>query len=123
MSLNIRLLDSQTSAMRFNELGYDDWLLEQLIQVLEGRDKDGVEKILQGLIVFNGSTGSGKTASLYSSLRHLMSCNIELVSIEDPVEIDIPGLRQMEVVIEIGVESRPTSHRLLVAPEGKFLPP
>jgi type II secretory ATPase GspE/PulE/Tfp pilus assembly ATPase PilB-like protein len=50
-----------------------------------------------GLLVVTGPTGSGKTSTLYASLRHICSPEINIVTIEDPVEYEIPGATQIQV--------------------------
>ncbi len=55
-----------------------------------------------GLILVSGPTGSGKTTTLYACLRHLLGTSKMIVTLEDPVEIVIPGLRQIIVQQEQG---------------------
>ena len=58
-----------------------------------------------GLVLVTGPTGSGKTTTLYSMLTHLMACrkDLKLITVEDPVEYDIPGLTQVQTHGEIGL--------------------
>lgn len=51
----------------------------------------------QGLILVTGPTGSGKTVTLYSALRLLNKPEVNIVSIEDPVEIKLPGINQVNI--------------------------
>lgn len=57
----------------------------------------------QGLILVTGPTGSGKTVTLYSALGELNSPEINLCSVEDPVEIPLAGLNQTQVNIKAGL--------------------
>ncbi|MBN8548376.1 MAG: Flp pilus assembly complex ATPase component TadA, partial [Deltaproteobacteria bacterium] len=51
----------------------------------------------EGAILFAGPTGSGKTTTMYALLQNLVAQNLSVVSIEDPVEIQIPGVAQTSV--------------------------
>ncbi len=55
-----------------------------------------------GLVLVSGPTGSGKTTTLYACLRHLMGQSKVIVTLEDPVEVVIPGIRQIIVQHEHG---------------------
>ena len=56
----------------------------------------------QGLVLITGPTGSGKTVSLYSALHYLNKPEVNISSAEDPVEITIPGINQVQVKNKIG---------------------
>jgi len=56
-----------------------------------------------GLILVTGPTGSGKTTTLYSALNELNSPVFNIVTVEDPVEFQIPGINQVPVKKEIGL--------------------
>jgi type IV pilus assembly protein PilB len=56
-----------------------------------------VVKCRQGLFLITGPTGSGKTTSLYSILHELNSIELNIVTVEDPVELEIPGINQVEI--------------------------
>jgi general secretion pathway protein E len=56
-----------------------------------------------GITLVTGPTGSGKTTTLYAGLRHLMSPQVKFMSVEDPVEYEIPGVSQIQVKPEIGM--------------------
>ncbi len=67
---------------------------------LSGAGLDTVQKMLhgsEGLVLVTGPTGSGKTTTVYSMLKTYGSTNRNIVSIEDPVEFDVPFVRQMNV--------------------------
>ncbi|MBS0615181.1 MAG: type II secretion system ATPase GspE [Verrucomicrobia bacterium] len=66
----------------------------------------GVEKLLQmseGIILVTGPTGSGKTTTLYSALMELSSDEINIMTIEDPVEYKLPKMAQIGVQSKIGL--------------------
>ncbi len=50
-----------------------------------------------GLVLITGPTGSGKTSTLYAALTHINSTHKNIVSIEDPVEVQIPGVNQINI--------------------------
>ena len=65
-----------------------------------------VEKYLampQGLIIFTGPTGSGKTTSMYATLRRIDATDRNMVTLEDPVEYEMPGINQIQVDEKIGL--------------------
>ena len=84
----IRLLDHATRVMTMDKLGMPDRSLS-LFSDLISRP--------QGMILITGPTGSGKTTTLYAILQQLRSETDNIVSIEDPVEYKIPGIRQVQV--------------------------
>ena len=57
----------------------------------------------QGLILVTGPTGSGKTTSLYSMLTHRRSAEVNTVTIEDPIEYQLPGIAQVQVNVKAGL--------------------
>ena len=67
---------------------------------------DLIHKLLthtNGIILVTGPTGSGKSTSLYSFLRHLMGDERKIITVEDPVEYQISGITQIPVNTEIGL--------------------
>ncbi|MDQ1486473.1 MAG: hypothetical protein QOJ62_2166, partial [Actinomycetota bacterium] len=83
----IRLLASGTSVPAVAKLGLDT---QQLDAVLAGTLAP------QGLVLITGPTGSGKTHTLYSLLSHLATPDKNVVTLEDPVEIQLPGITQVQ---------------------------
>lgn len=57
----------------------------------------------QGLVLVTGPTGSGKTVTLYSALQTLNTVDINICSVEDPVEIPITGLNQTQIHSRAGL--------------------
>jgi type II secretory ATPase GspE/PulE/Tfp pilus assembly ATPase PilB-like protein len=57
----------------------------------------------QGMILVTGPTGSGKTSTLYAALNWLRAPTLNIVSLEDPVEVELPGLTQVQVSARHGV--------------------
>lgn len=81
---------------------------ERLIQLVGGTKED-IEKITKmvscpnGIILTSGPTGSGKTTTLYSVLKSLNSEDVNITTIEDPVEIKLEGINQSQVNAKAGI--------------------
>ncbi|MGD8170860.1 type IV-A pilus assembly ATPase PilB [Vibrio sp. TRT 21S02] len=89
----LRLLDSSAANLDINKLGYNDTQKQLYLNAL---------KKPQGMILMTGPTGSGKTVSLYTGLRILNTDEINISTAEDPVEINIRGINQVQVQPQIG---------------------
>lgn len=93
-SVVMRILDKTSMLKSLDQLGF-----------LE-RDKERWSKLLQysgGLVLVTGPTGSGKTTTLYASLMILNTPDRKLMTVEEPVEYQIPGINQTPVNAEIGL--------------------
>jgi type IV pilus assembly protein PilB len=94
---------------------------EQTLRVLDDLglfpdDRARIENYLsrpQGILIVTGPTGSGKSTLLYAALRHIQSVTKNIVTVEDPVEYQIPGLNQVQVD-EKGKKSFPTALRAIL---------
>ena len=64
---------------------------------------NSLSKKAYGLVLFSGPTGSGKSTSMYKLARQLASINKQVITVEDPVEKNIPGLIQMQVNEKAGI--------------------
>jgi type IV pilus assembly protein PilB len=90
----MRLLPKSNKAPTLSELGIRAGGLKALeTQILRPH----------GIILMTGPTGSGKTTSLYSILSKLSSGKVNIVTIEDPVEYQIPGVNQVQVNTQVGL--------------------
>ena len=91
----LRILDKNKLMLDLHELGLSTSQKELFIS-----------KILQphGLILVTGPTGSGKTATLYSALNHLNHSDKNISTVEDPVEIQLHGINQINIQPKIGLE-------------------
>jgi type IV pilus assembly protein PilB len=90
----IRLLTSGAAVPGLAELGFE---LDQLAAFQE------VLATPQGLILITGPTGSGKTNTLYSAIAHVRSPELNIVTLEDPVEVQLPGITQLGVNEKTGM--------------------
>ncbi|WP_342653692.1 type IV-A pilus assembly ATPase PilB [Pseudomonas sp. F3-2] len=84
----MRILDPTSAQMGIDALGYEP---EQKALYLEALSKP------QGMILVTGPTGSGKTVSLYTGLNILNTTDINISTAEDPVEINLEGINQVNV--------------------------
>lgn len=91
----IRVLDPSTGLKSFSQLGLEGKNLEMV--------KEGINKPF-GMILMTGPTGSGKTTTLYALLQTLNKENVNILSLEDPVEYFISGVNQSQVRPEIGYD-------------------
>src|SRR3989338_8750428 len=87
-TLVMRVLISEDFSLKLEELGFEKNQLNILISALE---------LPNGLILSTGPTGSGKTTTLYSALNHVKTPNINIITIENPIEYKIKGITQTQV--------------------------
>ena len=94
-SVVMRVLDRSSVPLDLNRLGLrqDD---------LRDRPRATSYKP-HGIVLVTGPTGSGKTTTLYSALVEINSINDKIITTEDPVEYDLPGIMQVQVSPDIGV--------------------
>jgi type IV pilus assembly protein PilB len=90
----LRILDSTQGVVSLERLG------------LWKEDHKRVEVLIRrrrGIIFVTGPTGSGKTTTLYAMMQKIRSVQINIVTVEDPVEYNMPGLNQIQVRPDIGL--------------------
>ena len=92
-SVVLRLLDKSALKLDLTQLGLDGWSLEQFQAAIRNP---------HGMILVTGPTGSGKTTTLYSALQTVNNSEIHILTLEDPVEYNIPRVNQVQVNEEIG---------------------
>jgi type IV pilus assembly protein PilB len=90
----LRVLDKSNLSASMEKLGIDSDTFRRLRAAVDAP---------HGLILVTGPTGSGKTTTLYSALNELNSPEFNIVTVEDPVEFQIPGINQVPVRKEIGL--------------------
>jgi type IV pilus assembly protein PilB len=86
--LVIRILDSAQAQLDLNQLGYEPQDLSRLTEAIRRP---------HGMVLVTGPTGSGKTQSLYACLNLLNTAEVNIASVEDPCEIQLPGINQVNV--------------------------
>jgi type II secretory ATPase GspE/PulE/Tfp pilus assembly ATPase PilB-like protein/ActR/RegA family two-component response regulator len=89
----IRVLDT-TGTSKLDDTGIDPRDIERVRDVLSNRD---------GIFVVTGPTGSGKTTTLYGALGEVSTEDVNIMSVEDPVEYELPGLTQIQVETKQGM--------------------
>ncbi len=90
----LRVLDKTNLSASIDKLGLDAETFKQVKNAIEAP---------HGLILVTGPTGSGKTTTLYSALNELNNPIYNIVTVEDPVEFQIPGINQVPTKKEIGL--------------------
>ncbi|MCG8379314.1 MAG: GspE/PulE family protein [Proteobacteria bacterium] len=93
--LVIRIFDPEMLVKTFKELGFTRHDQKQLDEMLDNP---------HGIILITGPTGSGKTTTLYSTLNQIAKPEINICTIEDPIEMVEPQFNQMQVQQSIGVD-------------------
>ncbi len=91
----MRILDSNAATMGIEKLGYEPDQLKLLL--------DAVQRPY-GMVLVTGPTGSGKTVSLYSCLNILNKPGVNISTVEDPVEIQLAGINQVNVNEKAGLD-------------------
>jgi type IV pilus assembly protein PilB len=90
----LRVLDKTNLSASIDKLGLDPDTFQQFRAAVDAP---------HGLILVTGPTGSGKTTTLYSALNELNNPTYNIVTVEDPVEFQVPGINQVPVKKEIGL--------------------
>lgn len=91
----LRLLGTSSVQLDLDQLGFDPVQLQHYNDALNQP---------QGLVVITGPTGSGKTLSLYAGLKKINTPHINIATAEDPVEINLPGINQVQIQPQIGFD-------------------
>ncbi|MDQ5923874.1 MAG: type pilus assembly protein PilB [Patescibacteria group bacterium] len=89
----IRILDSYKGVRNLESIGFSKMHLTQIRKALEKP---------YGMIIISGPTGSGKTTTLYSMLNEIDRETKNVVSLEDPIEYNVPNMNQSQIFPEIG---------------------
>lgn len=92
-SVVIRVLDKSVVALDINRLGMSEDVLNTFLELIHKPN---------GIILVTGPTGSGKTTTLYSCLNAINEVTDKIITTEDPVEYELPGIIQVPIRAEIG---------------------
>ena len=90
----LRLLNISDALHSFGGLGFEPKCEDRFNSMLIGGE---------GIILVSGPTGSGKTTTLYSTLNKLESPDVNIVTVEDPVEYDLDNINQAQINLKSGV--------------------
>jgi len=91
----IRILDYSMSNSGLETLGFSDVNLKKVIQMIN---------VPNGIILITGATGSGKSTTVYSILQRLNKEETNIITVEDPIEMNITGINQIQTNSEIGLD-------------------
>ena len=89
----MRILNKNAGEKKIEQLGFDDNDLKTILKAISAS---------QGMVLVTGPTGSGKTTTLYSILKHINSPKLNILTAEDPVEYEMEGIGQVQVREDIG---------------------
>ena len=93
-SIVARVLDPKALRLGWDKLGFDPETTSKITEIIEQPS---------GLFLVTGPTGSGKTTTLYTALAHLNQEGRKILTVEDPIEYNLPGVEQVQVHEEIGM--------------------
>ncbi|MBU0701981.1 Flp pilus assembly complex ATPase component TadA [bacterium] len=91
----LRILDSSALCLDLHDLGFESKTLEMFKKCIHAP---------YGIILVTGPTGSGKSTTLYSTLKSIDSVAKNIITIEDPIEYILPGVNQVQIKPEIGFD-------------------
>ena len=84
----LRVLDKTTAAVGLEKLGFSEGNFKNLVSLI---------KQPNGIILATGPTGSGKTTTLYAALTRINTPDKKIITLEDPIEYQMPGIRQSQI--------------------------
>ncbi|MBL0387072.1 Flp pilus assembly complex ATPase component TadA [Tumebacillus sp. ITR2] len=84
----MRVLDVKTAVNDIEKLGFEPYNLERFLTML---------RHAHGIVLITGPTGSGKTSTLYAALNRMNTDEVNIVTVEDPVEYQVDGINQVQV--------------------------
>jgi len=90
----IRILDYSKSAEGLESLGFSPKNLVKIKKMIE---------VPNGIILITGATGTGKSTTVYTMLQHLNKEDTNIITVEDPIEMNIEGINQVQVNSDIGL--------------------
>ena len=90
----MRLLDKSSGAKNLDQMGLFDNIYDSWVNLVNQK---------HGIILVTGPTGSGKSTLLYASILQINTQDVNILTIEDPVEYQLPGIGQVEVKSKVGM--------------------
>ncbi len=91
----IRILDYSLSISGLENLGFSDSNYKKILKMIN---------VPNGIILVTGATGTGKSTTVYSILQRLNDEETNIITVEDPIEMDIEGINQIQTNSEIGLD-------------------
>ncbi|MFZ2956686.1 MAG: ATPase, T2SS/T4P/T4SS family [Candidatus Ozemobacteraceae bacterium] len=102
--IGLRLLDKMALKLTLSDIGFEEDMKNRFALAV---------KQPNGIILLNGPTGSGKTSTLYAALNYIVSPKINISTAEDPVEMAVEGINQVQVKADIGLTFARTLRALM----------
>ncbi|MBP5226683.1 MAG: Flp pilus assembly complex ATPase component TadA [Kiritimatiellae bacterium] len=93
-SISLRLLQKAGNFVKLQDLGFNDHDYEQVVKLINRPN---------GIFLVTGPTGSGKSTSLYAFLHEINKMQVRILTAEDPIEYEMPGINQVLVRQDIGL--------------------
>jgi general secretion pathway protein E len=90
----LRLLDKSNRRLGLDEIGFSPAVLNRFRNLI---------RLSHGIILLTGPTGSGKTTTLYAAINELNSVERNILTVEDPIEYQLPGIGQMQIKPKINL--------------------
>ena len=100
----IRIMDYKSNMNGIENLDFSKANYEKLIEMISKPN---------GIILVTGATGTGKSTTVYSILQRINREDVNLITVEDPIEMDLPGVNQVQVNSEIGLTFANTLRSIL----------
>lgn len=100
----LRLLSKDTNHIDLNTLGFNEFELRTYLENI---------KKPNGIVLISGPTGSGKTTTLYATLKLLNKPNTNILTVEDPIEYTLEGINQVQLKENIGLDFASTMRTFL----------
>ncbi|GBD03725.1 Type II secretion system protein E [bacterium HR19] len=92
--VSLRILDRTATILKLEEIGMEEDVLRKMKELI---------RKTYGMILITGPTGSGKTTTLYACLSEINSPEINIITIEDPIEYQLKGINQIQVNPKVGL--------------------
>ena len=90
----IRILNKEEAFLELNQLGFSKKNLTIITNFIQRP---------QGMVLITGPTGSGKTSTLYACMREIKSEEVNIITVEDPVEYELAGINQVQINEKVGL--------------------
>lgn len=103
-SIVMRVLDRSRVPLDFDALGFNRRIVARLREVIRQPN---------GIVLVTGPTGSGKTTTLYTALKEISRPDVKVITVEDPIEYQLPGINQVQVHAGIGLDFPHTLRSIL----------
>ncbi|MBI5048221.1 MAG: Flp pilus assembly complex ATPase component TadA [Deltaproteobacteria bacterium] len=90
----MRILDTKSTVLTLNEIGLSTSVYDRVKAIIERPN---------GIVLVTGPTGSGKTSSLYAMIRHIKTPEVNVITLEDPIEYKLEGVNQVAINEKTGL--------------------